>query len=129
MVGGVSAHEGGVMVSTAWCGDQRQWFQSLVHLGLNPGRWLSPQIWPGTQPSTVVSGAGRRGGSTTPWQLSQSGCAAPSLFSPLHDPDNMTFRKVANGIVKRFSDHSDPFPESVLLLQEKLPRKVAENIT
>lgn len=41
------------MVSTAWCGDQEQWFQSLVHLGLNPmdgyhpkyGRELSLRQW------------------------------------------------------------------------------------
>lgn len=66
VVGGVSAHEGGIMVSTAWCGDQRQWFQSLVHLGLNPvggyhpryGLELSLQQW--------SRGAGRCEGSTTP---------------------------------------------------------------
>ena len=53
VVGDVSDHENGVMVSTAWCGDQGQWFQSLEHLGLNPmdgyhpkyGLELSLQQW------------------------------------------------------------------------------------
>ena len=54
------------MVSTAWCGDQGQWFQSLVHLGLNPMDGYHPKYGLELIRQQWSWGAGRWGGSTTP---------------------------------------------------------------
>lgn len=97
------------MVSTAWCGDQGQWFQSLVHLGLNPMDGYHPKYGLELIRQQWSLGGWEMGWINNTRELSQSICAALSLFSTLHNPDNMTSRKAGNGIVKRFSDHSDPF--------------------